>query len=208
MKNAVIIGDSYSTYTDCVPENYAVYYTPTEPASNILKADETWWKIVADKLNLNIVENNSWSGSTIGYRGYDNSDCVESSFIYRLDCLTKRNFFKENNVDIIFAFGGTNDSWADVPLGEEKLSYWEKEDLYNIIPAIYCFTDKLKNAADNCEKVLIINTGLKDEIKETMIKACKLNDVKYVELNDIDKIDGHPSKSGMHRIAEQVLSII
>ena len=51
---------------------------------------------------LNLILNNSWSGSTIGYTGYNNTDCSKSSsFIYRLKQLIESDFFEENQIDEI-----------------------------------------------------------------------------------------------------------
>ena len=87
--------------------------------------------------NLNLILNNSWSGSTICYTGYDNTDCSNSSsFIYRLQKLIDQGFFDKNNIDTVFVFGGTNDNYADAPIGTMKYENWENNDLYSVMPAI------------------------------------------------------------------------
>ena len=74
--NIMIFGDSYSTYTGYVPEGYAVYYSGhRETLPDILNVKDTWWGRILDTTDATLVQNNSWSGSTIGYTGYNNSDC-------------------------------------------------------------------------------------------------------------------------------------
>ena len=102
MKNIVIFGDSYSTYEGCIPDGYATYYSPNGreegPAVTKMNVDSTWWKQFIDLCGVNLLLNNSWSGSTIGYTGYNNADCSKSSsFIYRYNKLKDENFFKKNN---------------------------------------------------------------------------------------------------------------
>ena len=83
--NVMIFGDSYSTYEGYVPEGYAVYYTGhREDEPNICDVNDTWWGRVLNETQSTLIQNNSWSGSTIGYTGYNNADCSrDSSFIYR-----------------------------------------------------------------------------------------------------------------------------
>ena len=120
IRNAVIIGDSYSTYEGYIPQGYAPYYTPraAERSMDVTSVELTWWYKLSTELGFNISENNSWSGSTVSYTGRE-GDCSEtSSFIYRARQLIESGFFVKNQVDTIFIFGATNDSWIDVPLGE------------------------------------------------------------------------------------------
>ena len=101
---ALIFGDSYSTFKGFIPDGYAVYYSEEErPETDVTKVSETWWHQVINEANLNLVLNNSWSGSTIGYTGYNNSDCSKSSsFIYRLKELIENGFFTNNKIDKVF----------------------------------------------------------------------------------------------------------
>lgn len=93
---------------------------------------------------------NSWSGSTICYTGYNNADCSKtSSFIYRYMKLKSEGFFQQNEIDGIIVFGGTNDSWANAPLGKLKYSGWHEEDLFNVLPAISYFANILKKDFPN-----------------------------------------------------------
>ena len=138
LNNTIIFGDSYSTFENYVPEGYAEYYSEKEcPKTDVTKVFQMWWHQVVTESNLNLILNNSWSGSTICYTGYDNTDCSNSSsFIYRLQKLIDQGFFDKNNIDTVFVFGGTNDNYADAPIGTMKYENWENNDLYSVMPAI------------------------------------------------------------------------
>ena len=105
--NTIILGDSYSTFASFIPDGYLSYYSENErPETDVTKVSQTWWFQVMEAANLNLVLNNSWSGSTIGYTGYNNSDCSESSsFIYRLKQLIEDGFFEKNEIHKVFVFG-------------------------------------------------------------------------------------------------------
>ena len=203
MKNVFIFGDSYSTFQGYVPNEYPVYY----PNLDVERVEDTWWAKVIATLGGRLVQNNSYSGSTIGYTGYNNSDCSQSSsFIYRFRELKNNGFFETNKIDTMFVFGGTNDSWSDAPLGEMQFSGWEEKDLFQVFPAFCHFVYAVKSALPNTEIVVIINTVIKEEVQEALEQVAKYYGVKYVRLKDIDN-PGHPTAKGMKQISEQVLSI-
>lgn len=157
---------------------------------------------------LNLVLNNSWSGSTIGYTGYDNKDCTDSSFIYRLKYLIEKGFFDNNKIDTAFVFGGTNDSWANAPLGEIKYSDWEDADLYFVLPAVCYFLNLIKQTLPQAKIYCLINTELKPEIASCMKDACAKYHITPITFNTIDKKSGHPTIQGMKDIRESVLSVL
>lgn len=213
MKNIIIFGDSYSTFEGYIPNDYPTYYSPKGredgPAVTKLDVDSTWWKQLIDLCGVNMLLNNSWSGSTIGYTGYNNADCSKSSsFIYRYNKLKSENFFEKHIVDTVFVFGGTNDSWAGAPLGEMKFSGWEEKDLFSVLPAICYFAHTLKNDLPNAEIFFIINTDIKEEIQNALEKAAEYYGAKSIRLNNIDKENGHPTAKGMGEIFKQVADTI
>ena len=203
MKNNVfIMGDSYSTYKGYIPEGYAAYYSDERAESPIVKGvDKTWWKILATENNLNIVLNDSYSGSTV-CNTVRESFSLDTSFINRMDKYIGENFFVHNKIDTMFIFGGTNDSWIDAPIGENKYSEWTEDDLKCVLPAFCYLTDRAKSVVDNI--VVIINTDLKEEITKGFTEACAKNGIKCLLLKEIDKENGHPSEKGMKQICEQV----
>ena len=203
MKNILIIGDSYSTFEGYIPNAFEAYY----PKLDVDEAGKTWWQIFVQKTGCNIIQNNSWSGSTIGYTGYNNSDCSQSSsFIYRYKKLKKEGFFESNKIDTILIFGGTNDSWSNAPLGEMQFSQWEERDLFNVLPAICYFANILKSDLPNAEIVFIINTEIKKEIQDAIEKVANFYGLKSIRLANVEKEIGHPTAKGMNDISKQIIS--
>ena len=208
--NAIIFGDSYSTFKDYIPEAYAAYYSEERrPETDVTKVEQTWWYQVVQAVKLNLVLNNSWSGSTIGYTGYNNTDCSRSSsFIYRLKQLIENGFFVENQIDTVFVFGGTNDSWADVLLGEAKYSDWEEKELFSVLPAVCYFLNLLRQTLPQAEIYCLINTEIKPEIASCMKDACAKYNIVPIAFSKIDKKCGHPTIQGMNDMKEYVLSVL
>ena len=205
MNNIIIFGDSYSTFQNSIPDGYPSYY----PNLDVQNIEETWWKLLIANSNVHLIQNNSWSGSTIGYTGYENSDCSSSSsFIYRYRELKKEGYFEKNAIDTIFIFGGTNDSWSEAPLGEMKFFDWNEQDLFNVLPAICYFAYLLKTDLPNVKIVFIINTEIKEEIQNGIEKAAQYFGVDSIRLTDINKKDGHPTAKGMVEISEQILKAL
>lgn len=205
MKNVLIFGDSYSTFDGYIPSNYETYY----PKLDVNSVEETWWKQLLQKINANLLENNSWSGSTICYTTYNNVDCSKtSSFIYRYRQLKESGFFEKNTVDTIFVFGGTNDSWCDAPLGKMQFFAWEEKDLFKVLPAICYFAYVLKADLPDTEIIFILNNTLKQEIKDCIEEASKRYGFRFVRLMNIDKESGHPTAKGMKEIANQIFEVM
>ena len=205
----MILGDSYSTHKDLIPEDYAYYYC-TEgrgeecPETKMLP-EETWWGRFIKNMGAELILNNSYSGSTVGYTGYRGDCSTTTSFIYRYLTLRDAGFFANNKIDTLFVFGGTNDSWANAPLGCEMYSDWKKEDLYNVKPAICYLMSKMKEDLPNTRIVFIANCEIKEEIIECTKNAAERIGVECVVLADVDKRNGHPTLLGMSQIYEQVV---
>lgn len=205
IQNIMIIGDSYSTFAGYIPEGHAAYYSTNEkPETDVRRVEETWWHSLCSDMGLHLVLNESWSGTTLCNTGYDGDCSQTSSFIYRLEKLTEEGFFEKNDIDTVFVFGCTNDSWANSPLGEIKLCDHTKEDLLSVCPAIGYFVGKLKALLPDGNIVFIINTNIKSEIKEAIKAVSDHNGTAYVALSRIDKLCGHPTVKGMSEIKEQV----
>ena len=203
MKNNVfIMGDSYSTYKGYIPEGYHFYYGDERKDSPIVKGvEKTWWKILAKENDLNIILNDSYSGSTICNTVRETLS-IESSFVSRIDRYLSEKFFTENHINTMFIFGGTNDSWIDAPIGKLKYSDWNEDELKCVLPAFCYLINRAKEVVDNV--IVIINSDLKEEIIEGFIEACKKHEIKYLCLEEIDKENGHPTELGMKQISEQV----
>ena len=190
-----ILGDSYSTFTGIIPSNYATFY-PND-RNDVTEIEQTWWSLYLKAKGYELDKNDSWGGTTICGTGYGRMDASRNNFISRVDSL--------GNPDIIFVFGGTNDAWANSPMGEYQYSDWTKEDCKNFRPALACLIDMLQKRYSKAEICFILNSELKDQVNESMREVCKHFNVKLVELHDIEKQNGHPSISGMKSICDQLL---
>lgn len=204
--NVYILGDSYSTFQGFIPETHDPWYKPVkQDCTDVTDLEETWWKIVLNNTESNLVLNDSWSGTTICNTGYDGNDVSNRSFISRFDKLTDEGFFKKHQIDTVFVFGGTNDNWANSPLGTPKYSDWSKEDLYNVLPAIGYLFNRIHTTLPDTRVIAIINTDFKPQIAGELANASKHYGCEYLQLKNIDKMNGHPCISGMAQIAKQVM---
>ena len=61
------------------------------------------------------------------------------------------------------------------------------------------------NRYPGTEIYFIINSELRDDITQSIREVCDHYSVRYIQLHDIDKISGHPSRAGMTAIADQLL---
>ncbi len=205
--NILIFGDSYSTFKGCIPDGFACYYEGNNrPECHVDCADKTWWRLLMKETGATLLQNNSWSGSTIAYAGREGDASKTSSFIYRFRKLRDEGFFKENALDTVFVFGGTNDDWINTPLGDIKFSDFEENELFFVRPAIAHFLKSLRDELPNTRIVSIINTGFKPEITEIIEESCKKFNIITVKLHDIEKAEGHPTAAGMMQICNQVIS--
>ena len=203
-KSVSILGDSYSTFQGYLkPDTNAVWYWDSPDAQNtdVHRVSETWWHQFIKENGYRLCVNNSFSGSTICHSGYkrgnpDYADYSDRSFVTRMKNL--------GCPDIIFIFGGTNDSWADSPIGEYQYEGWKKEDLFAFRPAMAKMLSTMVDYYPNVEIYFLLNDGLKEEINESVKTICAHYQIPCIELNGIDKINGHPSVKGMKQIREQV----
>lgn len=205
--NVLILGDSYSTFRGHIPAGFAPYYLEDADYTDVHDVRDTWWHSLIAKTGSVLVQNNSWSGSTVCHTGYEGRDCSEtSSFLFRVAQLERQGFFRDNRIDTVFVFGGTNDSWADSPLGERMSGGWQKADLYAVLPAMDCLLARLKTLLPESRIVCIVNTELKPEITGGYLDSCREWGVAPVMLQDIDKTNGHPTVKGMAQIRDQILA--
>ncbi len=197
-----VLGDSYSTFEGYVTpaSNEMWYYEESGNRTDVDDVTQTWWWQVAKEGGYRLCVNNSYSGSTIGYRGYDGNDYSDRSFITRMDQL--------GNPDIILIFGATNDSWAGEPVGEYKYGNWTKADFYTFRPAMAYMLQHLINRYPNVDLYFILNSELREDITASCQAICQHYQIPCIQLKDIHKINGHPSVDGMKSIAQQVLKVL
>jgi hypothetical protein len=202
-KAVSILGDSYSTYEDFVTPatNELWYYAKnSEQKTDVKDVRQTWWHQLIKENGWRLAVNNSYSGATISYTGYDGNDYSPRSFNTRMDNL--------GQPDIIFIFGATNDSWAGSPIGDFKYEGIKKADLYEFRPALAHMLRWMTDRYVNTEIYFILNTELKDEINTSVKTICAHYGVPVITLTEVDKISGHPSVKGMRQIADQVNSFL
>lgn len=194
------LGDSYTTFEGyCSPStNHIWYHKGGHCAENDVKSvEETWWYQVVDSLGAKLEINNSFSGSTISCLGYRGEDFSDRAFITRMYNLGKP--------DLILVCGGTNDSWAGVPVGEYRYEGATKKDFYTFRPAMAYLLRQMKMFYPQSRIIFILNSELRPEINESVLTICEHYDVECLCLKDIEKGYGHPSVAGMKAFAGQVL---
>lgn len=195
-----IFGDSYSTYENYLtPDTNRVwYFAPPrqQPNNDVSRVEQTWWWLVKEEMGWTIDCVNAYSGSTIGCLGYRGKDYTPNAFITRMNNL--------GDPDIILVCGATNDSWCDVPVGEYHYGEWSREELFTFRPAMAKLCWGLRTYYPKAKVLFILNTGLREDINESVLTVCAHYDIPVLCLHDIDKQDGHPSVAGMRTFADQV----
>ena len=187
-QSVTIFGDSYSTF-----EGYI------EPA-DVTDVTQTWWHQLLSRKGWHLCMNNSYSGSTISYSGYDGADYSLRSFNTRMTNL--------GSPDIIFVFAGTNDSWAGAPMGDYQYDDFAHANLFQFRPAMARMLEYMTKRYINTRIYFILNDGLRDEVNSSVLTICQHYGVPCIRLHDIDKMSGHPSVKGMQQIASQIEEFI
>lgn len=196
-----ILGDSYSTFEGFNPKVNEVWYSPyVKKRTDVTKVEQTWWWQVITRGGYKLGVNESWSGATISYCGYNGDDYYNRSFITRALNL--------GNPDIILICGATNDSWAGVEVGSYQYTDWSRQQLYHFRPAMAKLLDTVCNHYVGAKIYFILNSELRQEINESVETICSRYKVPVIKLHDIDKLNGHPSVKGMKAFADQVLSVL
>ena len=205
--NILIYGDSYSTYEGWIPEGYACYYTIQKKENEPFLPDveHTWWYPIVSREGNRLVENNSWSGSTVCHTGWHGVDTSKtSSFLCRLEKHLAEGFFEKQTVDTVFIFGLTNDIWSRAPLGEEKYEDFREEDLFCVLPAISYMLKRLQEVTPTSRVVWLANSGIPTRIADTLRTSCERFGAEVLFLAPFEKGDGHPTAKGMGEITAQI----
>ncbi len=201
-----IFGDSYSTFEGWLEPatNEPWYWSENSPYrdknNDVTKVEQTWWWQVIDQMGWKLEKNNSYSGSTVGYYGYQNENYQPRSFNTRAGDL--------GEPDIILSCCITNDSWTGETVGKYKYANWDENDMWYFRPAMARLCSTLKQNYPLAKIYFILNTDLKPEHAESMRVICRHYGLPLIELHDIDKQDGHPSQKGMKAFAQQVIDYI
>ncbi len=146
-KKLSILGDSISTYTgwsnstavnDTLGNNEVWYNS----ASRLSSVDQTWWKQTADKYGMEMLVNNSWSGSSVTNVRESRG---EASFGWNIRPGNLHDNTLANNPggqpiepDIIAVYMGTNDLMDGVgcdPDAVNAAGFWEKIEAEDFVPS-------------------------------------------------------------------------
>ena len=201
-----IFGDSYSTFEGWLsPEtNEPWYWTEDSPNRNkkndVTKVEQTWWHQVIKRMGWKLEKNNSYSGSTVGYYGYQNENYQPRSFNTRVADL--------GEPDIILSCCITNDSWTGEKVGEYKYAKWTENDMWYFRPAMARLCSTIKQNYPMARIYFILNTELKPAHAESMRVICRHYGLPLIELKNIDKQQGHPSIKGHKDFADQVIEYL
>ena len=202
--NTLILGDSYSTFEGKIPEGYHTWYGKEgfeSGRTDVSEYSQTWvYKVFDGKDNI-LVLNDSFSGTTVS-NSVRSEHKVEWSFLNRLNKLINDGFFEKNKIDTVLVFGGTNDSYTEAPIGEDKFDNFTEDDLLYTLPAFSYIAKRLKETVPNARVCYLINTELKYEITTGIMRTAEYFGQDYLLFKRLDKKSGHPSVKGMEQIAE------
>ena len=223
IKKIAIMGDSYSTFEGWSNKDmagndndYYVYYPHECPLTGVDSVEKTWWYMLCQKPEFELEVSNSNSGSVISNTHYNGVDVTgtDLSFMHRVGKNTGGVDYN-GNPDIILIFGGTNDCWAGVELGDYIYKGWTASDLKCFRPAFSKLIFTLKELYPNATVYNITNNesdgtigGLSNSYIKSMKRICKHYGVTNIVLEDIEKVDGHPTYAGMQAICEQVYHVL
>lgn len=203
-QSVTIFGDSYSTFEGYIePASNEPWYfqNGNKPQrTDVTDVTQTWWHQLLSRRGWHLCMNNSYSGSTISYSGYDGADYSLRSFNTRMTNL--------GNPDIIFVFAGTNDSWAGAPMGDYQYDDFAHANLFQFRPAMARMLEYMTKRYINTRIYFILNDGLRDVVNSSVLTICQHYGVPCIRLHDIDKMSGHPSVKGMQQIAGQIEEFI
>ena len=200
-----ILGDSYSTFAGWIPDGAISWYgDPTRASWNqtdVHEVEQTWWHLLLTSLDADLCVNNSSSGTTISDYGYDGADVRMTSFIERAGSLGE-------SPDLILVFGGTNDAWADDPIG-----YWSSKytgrPIRSFLPAMRRMCEDLNRLYPKAQKIMIVNELLNHQwgssYVDTMYEVAEYYGWKACGVDIINcRGNDHPNQVGMRLIAKAV----
>ncbi len=195
-----ILGDSYSTFANHITPGNESWYPHWDHKNDVVRVEQTWWHQLLQEHNGKLEINNSYSGATVCNTGYGGTNSSGSSFITRMT--------KLGNPNTIIIMGGTNDAWANSPIGSYKYKGWTADDKRSFRPAFAYMIAYLVNTYPHAKIINVVNDGLKAEITGSQAEICAHYKITNIQLKDIDKQEGHPSIAGMSSIKNQLAKAI
>lgn len=208
LENATVAvyGDSISTFEGYLPEGFAYYYPQT--TLDVKTVGDTWWYKLYQNNSLNIVINNSISGTGVlnaggmsGYQGLSQK---------RIDLLI--NDFVPVNMVIIYL--GINDCKIGTDTLTFKRNYKEMikmmYDTLGDVDIIVCTLGAATFSYNNCYDLRIeYNSAIRELSNELNFYLAEIDKVITDENKDIYMANMlHPNKMGMDAIYNEVMNSI
>lgn len=199
-----VLGDSYSTYAGYTDTQEGYEGTAWYPRGTVTNVDQTWWKLFEADTGIDLLINDSWSGTCICYDGYGDGSSDQGdrgiSFLNRMN--------KIGYPQYILIFGGTNDSWVPVQLGTYKYEDWTETDKCYFRPALACLISNMLANHPLSTVVFIKNTELSSGISGSIDTICSYYGITEIKLTGVSKGGGHPTADGMRQIATQIINAL
>lgn len=107
-KKISLLGDSITTYVGYIPSGQTYEYTGSN--HGISSVNDTWWKKLIDALGMELLLNNSWTGTCVSTIR-DSAKGTNSNAVVRSELLGE-------NPDVIILYMGINDFCFEAPLGD------------------------------------------------------------------------------------------
>lgn len=195
-KTISILGDSISTFKSVMDPSGSVFYPYF--AADVWDVNQTWWKIMANKLGATVFSNNSSGGSCVYGSGSSSTQNMAR---------VKLSFYNDERPDYIFIYMGSNDASAKFTEKQFGDAYRQMiENIQTLAPntQIILITLAESNLYDN-ETRLLYNRIIKDVAEEYELEVIDIEDASIK-----DKLidSAHPHYEGMKYMADSILSKI
>ncbi len=138
-KRMSVCGDSISTFTGYIPDNYSRFYPEY---GDIPTVEETWWMQVLERTGMELCSNASYSGSTVSGQSQDNHEGAYACGNQRIADLAGA---EGSWPDVILILMGTNDFLYDIPIGSyDGTSQVQEGYIRNFSEAYGLMLDKMQ----------------------------------------------------------------
>lgn len=201
-----IYGDSISTFAGYIPDNFAYYYP--QATLDVTTVGDTWWYKLYQNNNLNIVINNSISGTGVlnaggmsGYAGLSQK---------RVDLLISENV----PVNVVIIYLGINDCKVGTDVNTFKRNYKQMinmmYDTLGDVDIIVCTLGASTFSYVQCYDLRIEYNNALRELSEELNFGLAEVDKMITEENKEQYMANmlHPNKNGMNAIYEVVMSAL
>lgn len=222
-----ILGDSISTFINCIPKDYSVYYCESMcEQSGVKSPDDTWWSKVIEAHGGSLLINNAWSGSRV-------TAMPQGNGLFPSGCSDERTsqLHKGNTVpDVIIVFLGFNDWSNGVDIGSDGTRLLAPIHYDAFDEAYEAMVGKLRSNYPNAElwcctlpqtyiaskpQFVFPETFAGTHIEKYNDVIRKLSDEYPIRVIDLyragckyDSMDGiHPTKLGMQQIADSIIEL-